>query len=131
MGSSPVYDLRQDGAHDIESGYVSGSSSSADLPEIYFTKPHLVFLNRQLQNLEPQGRIPPCQLINIFTNVLGSRDSAMVYHNPTSTLSRDGFRPHWSHYYRHAFKDEDPTATDGRSSLLRHSPQLQRDSRSH
>lgn len=55
MGSSPVYDLEHDGAHDVESGYASGSSSQADIPEIYFTKPHLAFLNRQLQNLEPQG----------------------------------------------------------------------------
>ena len=42
---------------DIESGYVSGSGSEASIPELYFTKPHLQFLNRQLQNLEPQGRI--------------------------------------------------------------------------
>lgn len=38
-----------------ESGYVSGSSSEDYLPEIVFTKPHLQFLNRQLQFLEPQG----------------------------------------------------------------------------
>ncbi|KAL6713580.1 3'-phosphoadenylsulfate reductase [Lecanora helva] len=53
MGSSPNFEFEHDGAHDIESGYVSGSSSNADLPEIYFTKHHLAFLNRQLQNLEP------------------------------------------------------------------------------
>ena len=55
MGSSPVCDLERNGAHDVESGYVSGSSSQSEIPEIYFTKPHLAFLNRQLQNLEPQG----------------------------------------------------------------------------
>ena len=55
MGSSPVYALEQDGGHEYESGYASGTSSEADLPNIYFTKPHLAFLNRQLQNLEPQG----------------------------------------------------------------------------
>ena len=38
-----------------DSGYSSGCSSEASLPDVYFTKPHLVFLNRQLQNLEPQG----------------------------------------------------------------------------
>lgn len=38
-----------------ESGYVSGSSSEEYIPEIVFTKPHLQFLNRQLQFLEPQG----------------------------------------------------------------------------
>ena len=57
MGSSPVYHLEHAGAHDVESGYVSGSSSQADIPEIYFTKSHLAFLNRQLQTLEPQGMI--------------------------------------------------------------------------
>ena len=55
MGSSPVYGLEHVAAHEVESGYVSGSSSQADIPEIYFTKPHLAFLNRQLQNLEPTG----------------------------------------------------------------------------
>lgn len=39
-----------------ESGYVSGSSSDDSLPEVYFTKPHLQFINRQLQFLEPQGQ---------------------------------------------------------------------------
>ena len=56
MGSSPIYEHERDDIHDVESGYVSGSSSNADLPEIHFTKPHLAFLNRQLQNLEPQGK---------------------------------------------------------------------------
>lgn len=41
-----------------ESGYVSGGSSSEEyIPEIVFTKPHLQFLNRQLQFLEPQGML--------------------------------------------------------------------------
>ena len=55
MATSPVYDVDHAAARDVESGYVSGSSSQADIPEIYFTKPHLAFLNRQLQNLQPQG----------------------------------------------------------------------------
>lgn len=38
-----------------ESGYASGSSSQDSLPEVYFSKPHLKFLNAQLQKLEPQG----------------------------------------------------------------------------
>jgi phosphoadenosine phosphosulfate reductase len=38
-----------------DSGYVSGDSSDVYTPEIVFTKPHLQFLNRQLQFLEPQG----------------------------------------------------------------------------
>ena len=57
MGSSPVYALEQDGGHEYESGYASGTSSEADLPDIDFTKSHLAFLNRQLQNLEPQGML--------------------------------------------------------------------------
>lgn len=38
-----------------ESGYASGSSSESSTPEIFFSKPHLEFLNRQLQFLEPEG----------------------------------------------------------------------------
>jgi hypothetical protein len=41
-----------------ESGYASGSSSQDSLPEVYFSKPHLKFLNAQLQKLEPQGEWP-------------------------------------------------------------------------
>jgi phosphoadenosine phosphosulfate reductase len=41
--------------HDNESGYASGASSQDGLPDIYFSKPHLKFLNQQLQKLEPQG----------------------------------------------------------------------------
>ncbi|KAJ5306266.1 hypothetical protein PENANT_c017G08736 [Penicillium antarcticum] len=51
-------------SHDAmtESGYVSaGSGSSEDyVPEIVFTKPHLQFLNRQLQFLEPQEILRWC-----------------------------------------------------------------------
>ena len=54
MGSSPIFATAHD-EHDSESGYASGSSSDAETPDIFFTKPHLTFLNRQLQGLEPQG----------------------------------------------------------------------------
>ncbi|KAJ9607911.1 3'-phosphoadenylsulfate reductase [Cladophialophora chaetospira] len=37
-----------------DSGYASGANSESDMPELFFTKPHLRFLNRQLQFLEPQ-----------------------------------------------------------------------------
>lgn len=43
-----------------ESGYVSGDSSDVYTPEIVFTKPHLQFLNRQLQFLEPQEILRWC-----------------------------------------------------------------------
>lgn len=39
---------------EVDSGYSSGSTSESEMPEVYFTKPHLRFLNRQLQFLEPQ-----------------------------------------------------------------------------
>jgi phosphoadenosine phosphosulfate reductase len=38
-----------------ESGYASAASSQSDLTEVYFSKPHLKFINAQLQKLEPQG----------------------------------------------------------------------------
>lgn len=49
-----AYDARD---NMTESGYVSAGSGSSEeyIPEIVFTKPHLQFLNRQLQFLEPQG----------------------------------------------------------------------------
>ncbi|KAL9125289.1 MAG: hypothetical protein Q9217_005485 [Psora testacea] len=55
-GSSPFSELD----HDYESGYVSASSSEDSIPEVCFTKPHLTFLNRQLQNLEPQEILQWC-----------------------------------------------------------------------
>lgn len=36
-----------------DSGYASGSNSEIQMPEIYFSKPHLQFINKQLQFLEP------------------------------------------------------------------------------
>lgn len=42
---------------DDESGYASGTSSQESFPELYFSKPHLKFLNLQLQKLEPQGML--------------------------------------------------------------------------
>ncbi|KAF3023365.1 hypothetical protein E8E15_008193 [Penicillium rubens] len=62
----PNYSSEMEGVdnHDnmTESGYVSaGSGSSEDyVPEIVFTKPHLQFLNRQLQFLEPQEILRWC-----------------------------------------------------------------------
>lgn len=48
------YDEGMMGARGTDSGYSSGASSEMEMPEVYFTKPHLQFLNRQLQFLEPQ-----------------------------------------------------------------------------
>lgn len=38
-----------------ESGYASAESSQDGLQEIFFTRPHLKFINAQLAKLEPQG----------------------------------------------------------------------------
>jgi len=43
-----------------ESGYASGASSQDSLPEVYFSKPHLKFINAQLQKLEPQDILRWC-----------------------------------------------------------------------
>ena len=45
-----------------ESGYASGSSSQDSLPDIFFSKPHLKFINSQLQKLEPQGMLCPAPI---------------------------------------------------------------------
>ncbi|KAI9706602.1 MAG: hypothetical protein M1836_003610 [Candelina mexicana] len=51
------YDQGDMSPRDVESGYVSASSSEESLPEVYLTKPHLKYLNRQLQHLEPEGTL--------------------------------------------------------------------------
>ena len=45
---------------EADSGYASGRASEVGMPEVYFTKPHLRFLNRQLQFLEPQEILKWC-----------------------------------------------------------------------
>lgn len=58
MSSTP-----RDGSQvgDVESGYASGASSDhPGQPDLYFSKPHLKFLNSQLQNLEPQDILRWC-----------------------------------------------------------------------
>lgn len=42
-------------SQDRESGYDSPGSSTGGLPDIYFSRPHLKYLNEQLQKLEPEG----------------------------------------------------------------------------
>lgn len=42
-----------------DSGYSSGSSAAA-LPEVYFTRPHLKYLNQQLSKLEPVDVLKWC-----------------------------------------------------------------------
>lgn len=57
--SSPVYDGPL-ATRDVESGYASGASSEPGLPDVYFSKPHLKFLNSQLQKLEPHDILQWC-----------------------------------------------------------------------
>jgi len=104
---------------DLESGYVSGSGSEASIPEVYFSKPHLHFLNRQLQNLAPQGQLFPtsdfrwASLTQRFC-----RSLTMVHHYPTFSISNDRFRPHRLSYTGHAVKNEDSKASDGGPHLF-------------
>lgn len=124
MGSSPIYGLHEDGAQEVESGYVSGSSSQVDLPEIYFTKPHLAFLNRQLQHLEPQGMTHAPHSYDSNTDMINCRDITMVYYLSTLPLPGDRVWPYWPHKSRHAVKHESSKTPNGRPSFLRHSPRI-------
>ena len=54
-----AYRHRASSSDEAESGYASGSST-ASLPDIYFTKPHLKFINQQLAKLEPHDVIRWC-----------------------------------------------------------------------
>ncbi|KAF2146246.1 uncharacterized protein K452DRAFT_283520 [Aplosporella prunicola CBS 121167] len=56
--SSDAYDLPS--PRETESGYASGCSSEASLPDIFFSKTHLKFLNSQLQKLEPEEILRWC-----------------------------------------------------------------------
>lgn len=60
--SALLYDLEGMSTRDEESGYASASSSEESIPDVFFTKPHLTFLNRQLQNLEPPGKMTSTSL---------------------------------------------------------------------
>ena len=56
--SSPVLE-RTTSQDDIESGYASATSENGGFADVYFTKPHLKFLNKQLNQLEPEGMSSP------------------------------------------------------------------------
>ncbi|KIW04083.1 phosphoadenosine phosphosulfate reductase [Verruconis gallopava] len=65
--SSPALE-RSASREDIESGYASASSENGGLTDVYFTKPHLKFLNKQLNQLEPEDILKWCvtSLPNLF-----------------------------------------------------------------
>lgn len=56
--SSPISGVNT--PKEADSGYSSGTASEVGMPEVYFTKLHLQFLNRQLQFLEPQEILKWC-----------------------------------------------------------------------
>ena len=80
-------------ASDLESGYVSGhSSQGSSSPDVVFTNPHLIFLNRQLQNLEPQGTsFPPAAHI---PGDLSNPEEWQRYYNGASPQFPPYFRSH-------------------------------------
>ena len=58
MSTQLRHTLSQD--TDVESGYSSaGCNSVASLQTIYFTPPHLKYINAQLQELEPESKTLP------------------------------------------------------------------------
>jgi len=57
--SSP-FDTDSFSHEENESGYMSADSHYECLPDIYFTKPHLKFLNKQLNQLEPEDILKWC-----------------------------------------------------------------------
>lgn len=74
--------FRRDSSSDreVESGYASGSSTQS-LPEVYFSKPHLKFLNQQLAKLEPQDVLKWCltSLPNLYqTSAFGLTGLAIM-----------------------------------------------------
>ncbi|RMD39846.1 hypothetical protein DV735_g5280, partial [Chaetothyriales sp. CBS 134920] len=52
----------------LDSGYASASNSDIEMPDVYFSKRHLEFINAQLQLLEPQDVLRWCvtTLPNLF-----------------------------------------------------------------
>jgi hypothetical protein len=102
---------------DDESGYASGSSSDASLPDVFFTKPHLRFLNRQLQNLEPQGMNQLCSRLSSTRADTAARHSQMVYHLITTTIPDHRLRSKWIGHHRYALQTQD-TPPSGRQSHL-------------
>lgn len=88
--SSPTYDDAMS-TRDVESGYASASSSEASLPDVYFSKPHLKFLNRQLQQLEPEGMSTQQQSTYQLMLTAIDRCSKMVHHYSAIAISDNSF----------------------------------------
>ncbi len=67
QSSSPrldaVADSKIDDNASVDSGFVSGSSSTAELPLVSFTRAHLKHLNDQLDNMEPLDILRFCKVL--------------------------------------------------------------------
>jgi len=78
---------------DVESGYASASSENGGFADVYFSKQHLKFLNRQLNQLEPEDILKWCliSLPNLYqTTAFGltglvTLDLLSKIDNPTKT----------------------------------------------
>lgn len=78
-----------------ESGYASGESSHESLVEVYFSKPHLKFINAQLQKLEPQGEKRHRSHFDL-SNM--TRHIEMVHRNSTGLVPNYSLRSHRPRY---------------------------------
>ena len=93
--SSPVCSVSaQEIESGYESGYVSGSGSESSVGEVFLTKPHVRFLNRQLQNLQPQGKSLKVPSISRLRLIYKYRNLAMVYHDAPVVIPDHCFRSH-------------------------------------
>lgn len=66
--SSPKLDGKFDDNASVDSGFASGNNSTASLPLISLTKPHLDHLNKQLENMEALDILRFCKILfpNLF-----------------------------------------------------------------
>lgn len=105
---------------DTESGY--GTASEDMPPEIALTKPHLLFLNRQLQFLEPPGEfsvpypVPPSEAM--WSEETSADDQIrypeMVHHHSPQSISVNSLWPQWPGHFGYAVQTEYPSTTSGR-----------------
>jgi hypothetical protein len=98
--SSPIFKMSSS-QDDLESGYASGSSETGGFPDVYFTKPHLKFLNKQLSQMEPEG---VCAIIFLWIDhvLIINRHPEVVLNIIAEPLPDDSIWPHWPCYHRHA-----------------------------
>ena len=59
----PVLDVKVDDNASVDSGFVSGSSSTAELPQVSFTPAHLKYLNQQMEKMEPIDILRFCKIL--------------------------------------------------------------------